>query len=57
MMRHVRVTAKPECWDLFTTPTMMGAVVDEDETHIWIGNFVNRYPKWMVTIEEVSDKG
>lgn len=56
-MRHVRVTAKPECWDLFTTPTMMGAVVDEDETHIWIGNFVNRYPKWMVTIEEVSDKG
>ena len=53
-MRHVRVTARHDTWDMFTTPTMVGAVIDEDETHIWIGSITNRYPKWMVDIEELG---
>ena len=54
-MKHARVTAIKECWDMFTVPTMMGAVIDENETHIWIGSITNRYPKFMVDIEILSE--
>jgi len=49
--RSAYVEVLPEFLEDFTTPYLHGVVIDEDETHIWINNLMNRYPKNMIKIK------